>query len=374
MSALQSLASYRKLLVLCYIVSIFSGLADVIPAGARSQSAYPPVTVPFGVNPNDPSMFNALPGFDNVTPAGVPAPEGPTPPIGSGDNAGALIPGDSVAASPPSNPQVRNSPSNFSEAPELVRGTTNLLINEGTVTDPSTGQVVNRGWKVVLTLRGDQLTSNQSNKISSLLKQRLVPGNIKTDVNTIIAIQNMLYPYPETNNANPKKIVSDSLDDEQYWELFNDYRTTPYYRLPYMDPRLSSRSQLTTVRLFCRWLVLLGAVIACVYMAFAAFSLVQGDREAGGRILGTAGGLILLLMSFSIWKVVLYNTRYFGFNMAQNQHNSPGDFQRKSRSAKPAMVPLLPADTPVVPSAPTQPIRSNLPVNPLGAPAYQQAK
>ncbi len=42
-------------------------------------------------------------------------------------------------------------------------------------------------------------------------------------------------------------------------------------------------------------------------MAFAAVGLQFGDRNAGGRIIGAAGGVMLLLMGYAIWKVVRFN-------------------------------------------------------------------
>ena len=59
-----------------------------------------------------------------------------------------------------------------------------------------------------------------------------------------------------------------------------------------------------TVRKFSRYLVILGVVAATVFMVFAAFSVIAGDRDGGSRVVSTAGGLVLLLMAFTIWKVV----------------------------------------------------------------------
>ena len=43
-------------------------------------------------------------------------------------------------------------------------------------------------------------------------------------------------------------------------------------------------------------------------MALAAYSVVLGHPYGGARVIGTAAGLMLLLMGYTIWKIVQMNT------------------------------------------------------------------
>jgi hypothetical protein len=65
---------------------------------------------------------------------------------------------------------------------------------------------------------------------------------------------------------------------------------------------------LPTVRIFSRYLVILGVVCATIFISLAAWSMVFGSPYGASRVIGAAGGLILLLMGYTIWKVVQMNT------------------------------------------------------------------
>lgn len=64
---------------------------------------------------------------------------------------------------------------------------------------------------------------------------------------------------------------------------------------------------LPIVRWFARYLVILGVVVATIYMAFAAYSLVNGNRNGPARVALAAGGLMMLLCAFTIWKIIIIN-------------------------------------------------------------------
>ena len=72
--------------------------------------------------------------------------------------------------------------------------------------------------------------------------------------------------------------------------------------------RYDFQGPLPTVRTFSRYLVILGVVCATVFMTLAAWSMVFGSPYGASRVIGAAGGLILLLMGYTIWKVVQMNT------------------------------------------------------------------
>lgn len=72
--------------------------------------------------------------------------------------------------------------------------------------------------------------------------------------------------------------------------------------------RYDFNGPLPTVRTFARYLVILGCVSATVFMALAAWSMVMGSPYGGSRVMGAAGGLLLLLAGYTIWKIVQMNT------------------------------------------------------------------
>lgn len=74
-----------------------------------------------------------------------------------------------------------------------------------------------------------------------------------------------------------------------------------------------AEAPLPIVKIFARKLVIAGMVFGTVMMAFASFSVVLGHREGGTRVIGCAAGLMLLLMGYSIYKIVMVNA--FGYTM-----------------------------------------------------------
>lgn len=94
--------------------------------------------------------------------------------------------------------------------------------------------------------------------------------------------------------------------------------------------RYDFNGPLPTVRTFCRYLVILGAVFGTVFVAMAAFSMVYGSPYGGQRVIGAAGGLILLFMGYTIWKIVEMNT--FHANSTGQQNNSRGNFNQNQHN------------------------------------------
>lgn len=79
---------------------------------------------------------------------------------------------------------------------------------------------------------------------------------------------------------------------------------------------------LPTVRTFCRYLVILGVVVACIWVAMAAISVVMGNQNGPARVIGAVGGLLLLLAGYTIWKIVQMDT--FHANSTGVTNNSRG--------------------------------------------------
>jgi hypothetical protein len=155
--------------------------------------------------------------------------------------------------------------------------------------------------KVVLTFQPDQLTSEQKTKISLLGKLDLNEPyqNILVTESDLIEIQNILAPYPETSAS-----ASSMPNGIERKQIISDANTSIG---PATNATTSSTHLQNTIRKYCRYLVILAVVFSCIFMVFAAIGMQFGDRNAAGRIISTLGGLMLILMSFSIWKVIMIN-------------------------------------------------------------------
>lgn len=117
-----------------------------------------------------------------------------------------------------------------------------------------------------------------------------------------------------------------------------------------------AEAPLPIVKIFARKLVIAGMVFGTVLMAFASFSVVLGHREGGARVIGCAAGLMLLLMGYSIYKVVMVNA--FGYTMMGASYDVVT--QQPPQSLAPPDPP--PADP--APVAPIRPPRSGMEVAP----------
>lgn len=109
---------------------------------------------------------------------------------------------------------------------------------------------------------------------------------------------------------------------------------------------------LPTVRTFSRYLVILGVVVACIWVAMAGISVVMGNRNGPDRVVGAVAGLLLLLAGYTIWKVVQMNT--FHANTTGVWSNTRGQAQPKQQNGpvNPPQAfapPEDPGQTPAVP-------------------------
>jgi hypothetical protein len=129
-------------------------------------------------------------------------------------------------------------------------------------------------------------------------------------------------PRPEIQgDAAPQNVVSGQADNTngskfgtqpEQWEAPRNINTgeDPPVRSHTTSPAVTDGKilqTLPTVRMFCRYLVIVGVVMACVFMIFAAASVILGHKGAGERVIQSASGLIILLMGFTIWKVIYMN-------------------------------------------------------------------
>jgi len=211
-------------------------------------------------------------------------------PSGAGINSAITIPGDSQITDVSSGnlllyPKQNNS---LQYQYERRRPRINLFMN----------------GKAVFNLQLDQLTNQQKEKIINLLgglKDDEPYQNILVTESDLIEIQNILAPYPQTsisassmpNGVERKQIIKDTSTPI----IFSQNSTT------------NSASLQNIIRRYCRYLVILGVVFGCLFVVFAAVSMQFSDKNSGGRIISTTAGLMLLLMGYSIWKVIVTNEK-----------------------------------------------------------------
>ncbi len=276
-----------------------------------------------------------------VRPFGEPLPPqlGPIPPPpGDGPTPEPVTPGDGGAPMPP--PSGMADPTHGNNFPA---GTGH---SRTTVYIHSQGNGGSRGNRMVQTLRGDQLSAEQVGKVQSVLGVNLGSGEPSVDVNAtpsqLAQLNDILAPYPQTGGGGGRKqVVADSPGQG--------------YPKPGNENLYDFDGPLPTVRTFSRYLVILGVVSATVFMAFAATAVVLGHPYAGSRVIGTAAGLMLLLMGYTVWKVVQMNT--FDANSPDNAQirqragdarasdaflNQPGGAQQGAGSVGRSGVPVEP--------------------------------
>ena len=99
-----------------------------------------------------------------------------------------------------------------------------------------------------------------------------------------------------------------------------------------IDNAYDFQGPLPTVRTFSRYLVILGVVVATIFVAMASVGVIMGNRGGPDRVIGAIGGLLLLLASYTIWKVVQMNT--FKANTTGVTNNSRGQAQQRQQNDK----------------------------------------
>lgn len=110
---------------------------------------------------------------------------------------------------------------------------------------------------------------------------------------------------------------------------------------------------ISTVRVISRYFVILAVVVATILMAFGAYGIILGHENAGSKVVFCAGGLMLLLMSFTMWKVLQANM------VSLND----GGITDENQVQLPRQI-LLPDEVPRSAGAPT----INFPLAPIAAP------
>lgn len=295
----------EKSIVLCSLLLCLLYAGTGLKAQAQPQSVQATddqdVNVAAPSEPPAPQPSQAVDYADAVSPIApdaVPAAP-PLPPPGNGAYPNAQISGNQ--GNPPGMPNKQADPTTGNMFPS---GAANLHTIVYVYRQEKTGSLtIPTDWKMVMTIAPATLPIGIVTQINGVL-QHLNPGfnmldgsltkNAQATNMDIAAIENILAPYPSSSTM--------SIDGTSYKFIDSTVQGT----LP--TPNAGSfTGPLPTVRVFCKWLVNLGLVAATVWMIFAAWGVISGDKYAGSRVTGTAGGLILLLMAFTIWKVVQLN-------------------------------------------------------------------
>lgn len=247
---------------------------------------------PVGGGAVNPFGFQALIPSAPQSPANVAPPNGPLPPTGSGNSPQPVTAGDNQGSwqpTPSGTAQVTPiNGTNFPTRTGQAAGTTSDIMDiPAERQTQGTPQPQPSGPHVVLTMPG-------------------AGGTSSIDEGGLEAMQDQIAPPPPYSTVNGRKTID--LDIVTSPKLPNSR--------PFLFPPGSNNVRLygptTTVRPFARFLVKLGVVFATVLMAFAAFSVVLGHKDAGKRVVSTAGGLILLLMGYTIYKIVILDTQLYG--------------------------------------------------------------
>ncbi|HEY9678116.1 MAG TPA: hypothetical protein V6C76_08900 [Drouetiella sp.] len=266
---------------------------------------------------------------------------------GSGDTPNPVTPGDTIG--PPPVPSGSADTTTGNSFPNGVGRDRTVVY----VMRQSNGGALgtNRGNRMAMTIRPDQLSSDQISQVQGVLGANLLSGDQVIQVNAsdaqIEQLQQIMAAWPQYQmNGNKKKIMNDS----------------PATGYPKANENSSYDFQgpLPTVRTFSRYLVILGVVCATVFMALAAYSMVLGHPYGGARVLGTAAGLMLLLMGYTIWKIVQMNT-------FKAMSNNPAISQNRPQTAQVNDANMTAPDLPIQPGTGVGGTgRSGIPVQPLG--------
>jgi hypothetical protein len=267
------------------------------------------------------------------------------PPIGDGSTPMPVNPGDNLAPMPPGSGQAdQTGGTNFPNG--VGRSRTIVRVYRQTNGGPLGAS---RGQRQSQEIRPDQLSSEQIQKINGIFGINMLSGEQNLDVQAsdsqIEQMQEVLYAWPGHDMANGRKKI-------------NKDQPAAGYPRPGRESIYDFQGPLPTVRTFSRYLVMLGVVVATIFMSLAATSVIMGNQYGGSRVIGAASGLILLLMGYTIWKVVQMNT----FKANSNQYmkaNRPETAEISDGYVDPSSVPQVPTG-----SRP-QPQRSGVPVEPL---------
>lgn len=262
------------------------------------------------------------------------------PPVGDGDYAPGVTPGDTNGAPiPPTGQADPSAGTNFPVGSGADRTVVRVYKQDG------------RGQRMVQTIRPDSLTPDQQAQIGGILGVNMNSGEQSVDVTVsdgqLEQLNEAMASYPQTTMNNGRKFIGAD----------NPAANRP---LPGREAIYAFPGVIPTVATFGRYLVITGVVFGTVFISLAAYSMVSGNQYGGARVMGSIGGVFLLLASYTIWKIVQMNT----FNA-----NSDRAAQIQAKAGNAQVIDAF-MSRPNMPATPgvgqTTQGRSGVPVVPLG--------
>jgi hypothetical protein len=163
---------------------------------------------------------------------------------------------------------------------------------------------------MVLTIRPSTLNAEQVNDINDILGINMLSGQrtIEADASQhqLELIQSILAPSANDLGLqiailnHGRKEINKDPNAEQWSAL----------RRPTDDPVYTYNGPVPAAKKFARLFVIIGLVAATIYVAFAAYSIITGQAHGGNRVIAAASGLMLLLMGYTIYKILIMNATF----------------------------------------------------------------
>jgi hypothetical protein len=322
----------------------------------------------------------ALYPFSRYSPAYSAAPNGQPPPIGSGSASSPVTAGDATGSQlPAASGSAQVNPTegtNFAHQSRDTQPKVNLIM-----------AVPNRGNLVVLTFQPSSLSAQQLQQVEGIIgnvSEGASYQDITVDEGQLKQMQDILAPYPQdSTSAVPMRDGRERsfVNSDNPAATYPKYESSPQFdqEKPSFEYGVSTVRQMAprhVIRIFCRYLVILGVVVACIFMAFAAAGVAMGHRNAGAKVISTAAGLMILVMSYSIYKIVMlhvWNARGPqvmdlddpGAPLESRGYSGDTNLQKAGGSGTGDSLPVTTPKAPV--AIPASPSRAGTVVSPLGA-------
>lgn len=164
------------------------------------------------------------------------------------------------------------------------------------------------GMRLSLTLRPATLMSTQVSKIGNILGVNLNSGQavikVTATAHQLELVQSVLSP-----SANDATLALARMTKNRTKQL--DKAPTPeqwaQLRKAGDESVHINGGVLPTARVCARYFVFAAVAFSTVLLIFAASSIVFGQAHGGPRVIAACGGLVLLLMGYSIYKVAVIN-------------------------------------------------------------------
>lgn len=161
---------------------------------------------------------------------------------------------------------------------------------------------------MVLTIRPTTLTSEQICDINTILGINMLSGQLTIEADAskhqLELIQSVLAP-----SANDSTLGLSIINSNGHKEINRDPNAeqSAALRRSGDDALYVYKGPIPAAKTLARMIVVVGLIAATIYVAFAAFSITSGQTHGGSRVIAAASGLILLLMGYTIYKILMMN-------------------------------------------------------------------